>query len=102
MYKTRKYYEANPSYYKERANANKRKLREFVDELKSAPCSDCGYTYPPYVMQFDHIGLDKAANISTLVANGASKLLHEELKKCELVCANCHAIRTHTRRAALA
>lgn len=26
------------------------------------------------------------------------KRISEEIKKCEIVCANCHAIRTHERR----
>jgi len=49
-------------------------------------------------MQFDHIGTDKVASISDLVRNKGMKVLQAELLKCELVCSNCHALRTWKRK----
>lgn len=72
-------------------------LREYVIELKDRPCTDCNVKYPYYVMQFDHLGLEeKAFDISRLPSK---KAIDTEVKKCELVCANCHAVRTFQRRA---
>jgi len=73
--------------------------RAFVDEIKDAPCVDCGGRFPPYVMQFDHLpGFEKVASISNLVKNMASRVrILAEIEKCELVCANCHAMRTRAR-----
>ncbi len=69
-------------------------------DLKRAPCVDCGGSFPPWCMQFDHIdgaGV-KRANVSLLVAQGYSEAaMVEEIAKCELVCANCHANRTYQR-----
>jgi len=52
-------------------------------------------------MDFDHReGEEKLFNISALNANrwvSVAQLL-AEIKKCDLVCANCHRERTHQRR----
>ena len=59
---------------------------------------DCGITYPYFVMDFDHVEGEKKFNIS-IAANKlrSMKLILEELSKCELVCSNCHRIRTMNR-----
>ena len=70
-----------------------------VAQLKSVPCKDCSQEYPSYVMDFDHIdAAQKRHNISHLARSGAPrKKILEEIAKCEIVCANCHRIRTHHR-----
>lgn len=72
---------------------------DIVNKIKNNPCSDCGNKYPSCAMDMDHIRGVKIANISAL-AKGTRKLcfLLEELDKCELVCGNCHRVRTHERR----
>ena len=58
---------------------------------------------PPYVMQFDHLGEDKDRDIATLTRSPVSLArLMVEIAKCEVVCANCHAERTHERRVVVA
>lgn len=72
--------------------------RDYINAIKSAPCTDCGQTYPPYVMDLDHVRPGKRCNISELVAKGKGMaLLVAEVLLCEVVCANCHRIRTHQR-----
>ena len=93
----RRHYHNNKEAYIERAKVHKNKLREYVKELKNNPCTDCGTTYPYYVMHFDHLS-DKVDGINKMVANGVSmEVLQAEIAKCELVCANCHAERTFQR-----
>ena len=77
----------------------KEELKEYIKSLKSAPCKDCGKTYPHYVMDFDHLdGTIKRANISALIGERTSlQCILNELAKCELVCANCHRERTYSR-----
>lgn len=73
--------------------------REHVNKIKSNPCTDCGGTFPVVCMQFDHTGDDKEYNISSMVTCGYNiARIDVEIAKCELVCANCHAIRTDRRR----
>jgi hypothetical protein len=51
-------------------------------------------------MDFDHVRGEKVANVSVLVAGGASRRrVLAEIAKCEVVCANCHRERTHGRQA---
>jgi hypothetical protein len=72
---------------------------QWLRELKAnKSCTDCGQIYPPHVMQWDHLpGFVKLGEISGKLRRLDRTLLLEELGKCELVCANCHAIRTHER-----
>ena len=70
--------------------------RDLVNQLKSASCTDCGETYPPVVMDFDHVRGTKEHGIAQMVAQLWSvDRLMEELAKCDLVCANCHRLRTY-------
>lgn len=69
----------------------------YVDQLKAAPCSDCGNTFPPAAMDFDHVRGVKLANISEMLRSPRAAL-DAEIAKCELVCATCHRLRGDTRR----
>lgn len=61
-------------------------------------CLDCGEAKSSVAMDFDHVG-EKTENVSRLVNNGVTlDRLRKEIAQCELVCANCHQIRTHQRR----
>ena len=70
---------------------------ERINQLKAVPCIDCGQYYPPEAMDFDHVWGEKIATISQLRSAPWDKAL-AEIAKCELVCANCHRIRTQARR----
>lgn len=73
----------------------KSKLRQFIIDAKRVPCTDCENSYPWYVMDFDHTQGEKAFNISTAAAKRLSLTkIQNEISKCEVVCANCHRIRT--------
>ncbi len=75
-------------------------LRDWMLELKSKPCTDCGNCFEICCMDFDHIeGSVKTYNVGSMFAHHYSReLIETELVKCELVCANCHRIRTRDRR----
>lgn len=73
-------------------------LRKFIQELKSSsPCTDCGGFFHFSAMDFDHVRGEKYRGISELVSLSMRSALMEELEKCELVCANCHRVRTYLR-----
>lgn len=77
---------------------NKRKLKEEIRKLKDVPCADCGKRYGYWVMHFDHINpSNKEECIAILVKGNFRKKAFMEVEKCEIVCANCHADRTHER-----
>jgi hypothetical protein len=70
--------------------------KAIVEELKSQPCVDCGRSYPIEAMDFDHLE-DKEELISKLVYTAGTERLLSEIAKCEVVCSNCHRVRTARR-----
>lgn len=84
--------------YRERVKGD---LQVRVDRIKvERGCVDCGYDTHAVALDFDHLpGFDKAANVSQLVNRCASwERIRIEISKCEVVCANCHRVRTKLRR----
>ncbi len=76
---------------------------ELIEYKESHRCADCGLFLPYVCMSFDHPpGADKVSDVSTMAkGNGhlrGRKRLLAEIGKCDLVCLNCHALRTHERR----
>jgi protein-arginine kinase activator protein McsA len=64
-------------------------------------CADCGWAEWPRGLDWDHVRGVKVAGVATLIANGrAWSEVEGEMAKCEVVCANCHRVRTAERRAA--
>jgi hypothetical protein len=82
-------------YHRKAKRRRYKQKRTFINGKKDVPCSDCGVKYPPYVMQFDHVKGRKLFNIGAGIIAVAWKKVLTELKKCEVVCANCHAKRTY-------
>lgn len=70
-----------------------------IDEIKLAlGCTDCGFNSHPAALDFDHLpGFEKSDTVATLVGAGKLELALAEIEKCEVVCANCHRIRTAER-----
>jgi hypothetical protein len=48
-------------------------------------------------MDFDHVRGEKKFNIGPTAAANSVKMILEEAKKCDIVCSNCHRIRTRAR-----
>jgi formate-dependent nitrite reductase cytochrome c552 subunit len=72
--------------------------RKVVYKLKANPCKDCEGSFKPWQMQFDHRDpSQKKARVSSLMTSGSVDAILEEIEKCDLVCANCHADRTYQR-----
>ena len=93
----RRHYLANKARYLERNKRYREYIWNHIREIKeSKPCVDCGVNYPYYVMDFDHLE-DKEYGINFLCSTGRIGALKKEIVKCEVVCANCHRIRTHNR-----
>src|SRR5678815_4039911 len=82
----------------QRKRAHRDAARAWMDSLKAMPCTDCGQVFPAWVMHWDHLpGYEKLDCIGSMVGSQRRTLVLDELKKCELVCANCHAVRTINR-----
>lgn len=82
---------------KERDRVKKRN-RDLITNTKRVPCSDCGGSFHPVCMDFDHRpGEIKLFNIGPMRIQALSKL-RREIAKCDIVCSNCHRLRTLQRR----
>jgi len=83
----------------QRKEGRKKKARIFVDRYKlDVGCHDCGFNSEPSALDFDHLA-DKKHNISNMVNGGyAVKTISVEMRKCDVVCSNCHRVRTKKRR----
>jgi len=88
---------------RDRINEKRRLGRRYCTELSRryrslCGCKDCGIR-DYRVLEYDHVRDTKLYEISYLVnANVSIDLLKTEIRKCEVVCANCHRIRTLERR----
>lgn len=72
--------------------------RKIFDECKRKPCSDCQGWYEPYQMDFDHRpGTKKEGLVARKLVSWSLDKVWKEVKKCDVVCANCHRERTHKR-----
>jgi len=61
-------------------------------------CIDCGYNQHFAALQFDHIDLTtKVSDVSSMLRRKL-KDIFAEIRKCEVRCANCHAVKTHENR----
>ncbi|KKL22649.1 hypothetical protein LCGC14_2433320, partial [marine sediment metagenome] len=75
-------------------NTQKVRNRQIILQAKSVPCVDCGTMFPLPAMDFDHVRGEKLGCVSRLTARFGKTRLLEEMAKCDVVCANCHRIRT--------
>lgn len=93
------HYRNNKQQYQNKLKARRDSMKRFLVSVKNFPCTDCKLLWPSYVMHFDHLdSKTKVDNISSIIRNRCSwKVLIAEIMKCDLVCATCHAIRTHDR-----
>jgi hypothetical protein len=96
----RRWYQRNKQSQISRVKATSAKIREEVRRYKEErSCTDCGVAYPYYVMDFDHVRGEKISNVADILNRSCSRAaLFAEIEKCDLVCSNCHRVRTHNRQ----
>jgi hypothetical protein len=71
----------------------KKRIRNMTLELKNllgGRCSKCGYNNCFQALEFHHVGEEKEDHISRIIRNENKQKALKEIKKCILVCANCH------------
>ena len=76
-------------------------IAEFVNNLKhERNCHDCDLPHPYWRLDFDHReGSGKANTVSRLkLSRFSEERILKEVEKCDLVCANCHRLRTWRRQ----
>ena len=89
----REHYRKNKAAYRERDRERKRKARMWLQDYKEERgCKFCEENHPACLHFHHRESQEKDATIATMISNRASiAALKAEMKKCHLVCANCHA-----------
>jgi len=84
---------------KERTNRSRTIAKRKLWELKeNSGCVDCKEMYPHYMLDFDHLPeYNKIGSPTQIIHKYSWNKAIEEIEKCEVVCRNCHAIRTWNR-----
>ncbi len=74
--------------------------RQALNKYKmSRGCAVCGYNGHPEALEFDHLpGSDKKSTVAMMCDRSSWEALMKEVAKCQVLCANCHAIATAERR----
>lgn len=80
------------------SRALKARRLALIHEMKSRPCADCGGVFDPVCMDFDH----RPGEVKLFGIGGKNSMSLErflaEAAKCDVVCSNCHRIRTFRKR----
>jgi hypothetical protein len=97
--RSRKHYEKNRVAVIKRTIETKKAFRLEWRAFKSTlKCTTCGFAHPA-ALDFHHKDPSKKeATIHSLLQNGRFAKAYEEVKKCIVLCANCHRIHHHDER----
>lgn len=89
---------SDPDWHKEslrKSRERSRNVKIFLRKIKlEKGCIDCGYKFHHAALQFDHVKGEKQMNVCHAKSISSAQM---EIEKCEIVCANCHQIRTFNR-----
>lgn len=89
--------DCDSAYSKKAGDRNVARKRKIVwDYLMVNPCIKCGEANP-VVLEFDHRDPSKKIDhVTALVSQkrGSVAKLLEEIDKCDVLCANCHRVKT--------
>ena len=88
---SKNHYEKNKEAYIKRVAETKRIQRQKWAIFKSTlSCQNCGFSHPQ-ALDFHHIDPQPGdKKVYWLVGNGRIRAAFEEIKKCAVLCANCH------------
>ena len=98
----RKHYQNNKETLREASRRFQDKRNLFYWSLKSQfTCMDCGETNPA-CLDFHHRDpREKTLNIGQFARAVSREKLLAEIKKCDVICSNCHRKRHHSEREGL-
>jgi hypothetical protein len=90
------YYEKNKETVLAATKVSAKRYKDQWREYKATlACVKCGQNHPA-TFDFHHVdSASKEASVNKLVRHRAFKQAMEEVKKCLVLCANCHRIHHH-------
>ena len=93
----RKRFESSSTYHKKHRERAKKYYEErtvIVLKAKDKPCMDCGQVFHHCAMDFDHRSNEIKLFAIAQGKHHSEEKLRAEIAKCDVVCANCHRVRT--------
>ena len=93
---SREHYLRNQAETKAKTKETKSKLKaEWYAFKATLKCAHCGFFHIA-ALDFHHEDpVTKEGNIHDFISNGQFAKAYEEIKKCIVLCANCHRIHHH-------
>jgi len=90
---SREHYLGNYAERRKALNDRRKKLKKEWDTFKcTLKCTKCGFDHQA-ALDFHHEDpTKKEHSVNRLVSDGRFKKAYEEIKKCIVLCANCHRI----------
>lgn len=71
-----------------------RKRQKAIQVREAVPCTHCGENLPACATDFHHIRGTKFRSVMDMTSYSWERI-KEEMKKCDVLCANCHRIAEH-------
>ena len=100
--KTRKFWNRteNGKIYQRNAERRRRKKNSlFMQRVKLRyGCSECGYKKCVSSLHFDHINPTTKTDMVSRLVKKSMERLKNEMRKCRILCANCHGEHTEQQR----
>ena len=99
---SRKHYEANKAQVIAKNKKSKAQLKEEWSAFKSTlKCTKCGFDHIA-ALDFHHEDPStKEHNVNRLISNKQFTKAYKEIKKCIVLCANCHRIHHYEEKAVM-
>jgi len=96
----RRYRANNPDKVKVQSEKAARKMarrKYWISKYKvSVGCSSCGYKEHASALDFDHLDDgEKEFHIAQTMGRKNLKVLFTEIRKCRVLCANCHRVHSY-------
>lgn len=88
----KEHYNKNSEKYKQNAKQNRQQIVNFVNRYKQITgCKKCTEKRF-WVLEFHHRDKDeKSDDINNIIKfSGSLRLVKEEIRKCDILCSNCH------------
>lgn len=89
----KEYYKKNKERFVARQREKRKRLREWFREeiVAKVSCKECGENHPATIDFHHRDPSTKEGGVTTLLGSKFSKKkVIEELKKCDVLCSNCH------------
>jgi len=93
----KRYYKKHSKKVFERKKKKRIEKKSELILLMGGKCNICGYNKCEAALEFHHKTSNKEGNIAHIIKNRSKEKALKEIKKCILVCANCHRELHHSK-----